>query len=397
MALARLGGAAAEYCGFIGAARDGERGVAENVAREATREVVGLAARDDVGLEGAGLEDEFRAADGGGNEAVLVMVLDGLAQIRAADDFVHHRDFFGVNEDVGCALDYGGRVLSRRDWGIVPYVFGNVAAADDALADRDRAFTRHDDGGVAFNDGLAAVGDIIAADENAFLTESDGLVLGRIDLNGGGLCRGGSAFTSDAATGHDMAVVRAAVDLQGGVARHELEFHALRVGMRIVFSEAAAVDGTAEGAAVDGDGGVADGGVRLGDPAGSVIRRLDVVAAYHGALGRGNAQLNDAVLNDERRVAVGDGALACIVRLAARDNVFGLHVLDGHLGVADGGRVLLIKCIARLEIVAADDFINLRIIGQGDGQVARVPCMIEVGLSGDLTHIMPPAADDLCR
>ena len=65
-----------------------------------------------------------------------------------------------------------------------------------------------------------------------------------------------------------MAVVRAAIDLQGGVAGRELEQHVGRFHVSIVFGEAAAVDGTAEGAAVDGDGGVADGGVRLGDHAG---------------------------------------------------------------------------------------------------------------------------------
>lgn len=194
------------------AARDVERGVAENVAREAARVVVGLAAGDDVGLEGAGFEDEIRAADRGGNEAVFVSVLDGLAQIRAADDFVLHRDVGGVNEDVGCALDFGGRVLSTRGCGIAPHVFGNIAAADDALAERDCAFTRHGDGGVAFNLGLAAVGEVVAANENAIVPEGDGLVLGCIDRNGGGLSRGGSSLSRDAAAGHDMAVVRAAID-----------------------------------------------------------------------------------------------------------------------------------------------------------------------------------------
>ena len=266
--LARLGGAAAEHCGFIGAARDGERGVAENVVRETAREVVGLAAGDDVGLEGAGLEDEIRAADRGGNEAVFVSVLDGLAQIRAADDFVLDRDLCGVNEDVGCALDFGGRVFLARSCGVAHLVFSNVAAADDALAERDCAFTRHGDGGVAFNCGLAAVGEVVAANENVIVPEGDGLVLGCIDRNGSGLGRGGSSLSRDAAAGHDMAVVRAAIDLQGGVAGRELEQHVGRFHVSIVFGEAAAVDGTAEGAAVDGDGGVADGGVRLGDHAG---------------------------------------------------------------------------------------------------------------------------------
>lgn len=233
--LARLGGAAAEHCGFIGAARDGERGVAENVAREAARVVVGLAAGDDVGLEGAGLEDEIRAADRGGNEAVFVSVLDGLAQIRAADDFVHHRDVGGVNEDVGCALDFGGRVFLARSCGVAHLVFSNVAAADDALAERDCAFTRHGDGGVAFNCGLAAVGEVVAANENVIVPEGDGLVLGCIDRNGGGLSRGGSSLSRDAAAGHDMAVVRAAIDLQGGVAGRELELHVGRIHVSIVF------------------------------------------------------------------------------------------------------------------------------------------------------------------
>lgn len=263
--LARLGGAAAEHCGFIGAARDGERGVAENVVRETAREVVGLAAGDDVGLEGAGLEDEIRAADRGGNEAVFVSVLDGLAQIRAADDFVLHRDVGGVNEDVGCALDFGGRVLSTS----APLVFGNIAAADDALAERDCAFTRHGDGGVAFNLGLAAVGEVVAANENAIVPEGDGLILGCIDRNGGGLSRGGSSLSRDAAAGHDMAVVPAAIDLQGGVAGRELELHVGRIHVSIVFGEAAAVDGALDGSAVDGDGSVADSGVRLGDHAGA--------------------------------------------------------------------------------------------------------------------------------
>lgn len=66
------------------------------------------------------------------------------------------------------SLDFfGGRVFSTRDFLIAPRVFGNVAAADNAVAERDRSFTHHGDGGVAFNDGLAAVGDMIAADKDA--------------------------------------------------------------------------------------------------------------------------------------------------------------------------------------------------------------------------------------
>lgn len=108
-------------------------------------------------------------------------------------------------------------------------------AADDALAERDCAFTRHGDGGVAFNCGLAAVGEVVAANENVIVPEGDGLVLGCIDRNGGGLSRGGSSLSRDAAAGHDMAVVRAAIDLQGGVAGRELELHVGRIHVSIVF------------------------------------------------------------------------------------------------------------------------------------------------------------------
>ena len=71
-------------------------------------------------------------------------------------------------------------------------------------------------------------------------------------------------------------------------------------------------------AAVDGDGGVAAGGVRLGDHAGAGTWGRDVVSAYHGALGRVGFVLNDPVFNNERRVSVDDGAFARIVRLACR-------------------------------------------------------------------------------
>ena len=193
-----------------------------------------------------------------------------------------------------------------------------------------------------------------------------------------------------------MAVVRAVGDLQGGVARRDLENHLGRLGRGVVFREAAAVDGAAEGPAFDGDGGVADGGVRLGHNATAGTCGLDVVAAYHGALGRVGCVLNDPVFNDERRVAVDDGALARIVRLAAGDNVFGLDGLDGHLRVADGGFMLLVgEARGLLDVVAADDFINLCLVGEINGQVARGPSVIEVGLIGDLTRVMPPAADDL--
>ena len=65
---------------------------------------------------------------------------------------------------------------------------------------------------------------------------------------------------------------------KGGILMKQQLFHHFVAGkiqrlLRLIvvdglINDIGTVDGTAEGAAVDGDGGVADGGVRLGDHAG---------------------------------------------------------------------------------------------------------------------------------
>ena len=53
------------------------------------------------------------------------------------------------------------------------------------------------------------------------------------------------------------------------------------------------------------------------------------------------------------------------------------------------------EALGLLDVVPAHDFIDLCIVGEINGQVARGTCMIEIGLSGNLIRVMPPTADEL--